>query len=78
MNQCFYQAGLVNWGKMQSLKKQYEAEPNHWTKYKIDKNEQVRLQHLRLPFILLGIGTTTAVLVFVCELRRGKRVLSEI
>ena len=42
---------------------------------KVEPLEKIRLAHLILPFIFLGIGTTVAVLVFVCELWRGEREL---
>ena len=34
--------------------------------------EKIRLEHLIFPFIILGVGTAVAHLVFVCELKRGK------
>ena len=49
--------------------------PKSDPKPKDEPLEKIRLEHLILPFILLGVGTIVAVLVFVCELRRGKREL---
>ena len=72
------QAGLVNWGNWPSQKKQNEANPIHWRKSTISNSDKIMLVHLILPFILLGVGTTAAFLVFVWELRRGKCELSEI
>ena len=47
----------------------YEAEVK---KGKKEPLEKIRLDHQALSFVLLGVGTTFAVLVFLCELRRGK------
>ena len=65
------QADLVNFD---SVKKKYEANPNHW---KIKLNEikgsaTVQLELLIFHFILLGVGTTAGLLVFACEIAWAK------
>ena len=47
--------------------------PDEDPKPKEEPLEQLRLEHLILHFILLGVGTTVGVLVFMCELCWGKR-----
>ena len=37
--------------------------------------EKIQLKHLILPFFMLGVGTAAAILLFICELWRGKRKL---
>ena len=66
------QAGFVNWAKVHSMKKLYEAKPNHWSNIEIKKSEKIALEHLILPFILLGVGSTASMLVFACEILWAK------
>ena len=56
------QAGLIFWPKVDPKPKEKPL-------------EEIRVEHLILHFIILGVGTTVAVLVFLCELFWGKRKL---